>query len=283
MKMSKQFRQIVLQNAIFNSTFAATIESDTLDPSTVFQMLGGSDATPEAVQRLLTGYMAGHYQTMGELMGGSKNLNIDGVRIPHLPPGTKLNLNGAGKGGPLGTSFEIALNRVMAAALGLSYEQFSRDYSNTNYSSARAAMSETYKGMLSIKRAVADRFASEIYRLWMEEMLNDGAITSIRRRMPSWYEGRNKEWYSACDWVGASRGQIDELKETQAAILRLNNGISTLEIENARLGQDWRKQLRQLKREQEWKDAYQVLQGEKNQDTLNALSGNKNEKEVGDE
>lgn len=282
MKMSKQFRQIVLQNAILNATFAATVESDTLDPGMVFQMLGGDNFTPDTVQEMLTGYMAGHYNTMSELMGGSKNLHIDGVKIPHLPPGTKLNLNGAGQGGPLGTDFEVSLNRVMAAALGLSYEQFSRDYSNTNYSSARAAMGETYKAMLAVKRQIADRFASMVYRLWLEEMLNKGEITSVKRRMPNWYEGRNREWYSGADWVGASRGQIDELKETQAAVLRMRNGLSTLEVETAKLGGDWRKQLRQLKREQEWKDFYEVLQDPENKDMENALSGNKNEKDAPD-
>lgn len=281
MKMAKQFRQIVLQNAILNATFAATIESDTLDPAMIYQMLGGEDCTPESIETLMTSYMAGHFNTMSKLMGGSKNLHIDGVKIPHLPPGTKLNLNGAGQGGPLGTDFEESLNRVMAAALGLSYEQFSRDYSNTNYSSARAAMGETFKAMMAVKRAIADRFASMVFRLWMEEMLNKGEFTTIKRRMPNWYEGRNREWYSACDWIGASRGQIDELKETQAAILKINNGLSTIELETAKMGHgDWRKQMRQLKREKDWKEFYKVLQVEQNQDQQNALSGNRNEKKA---
>jgi lambda family phage portal protein len=280
MKMSKQFRQIVLQNAILNATYAATIESDSIDSAMVFQMLGGEQATPESVENLLSSYMAGHYNTMGSLMGGSKNLQIDGVKIPHLPPGTKLNLNGAGQGGPLGTDFETSLNRVMAASLGISYEQFSRDYSNTNYSSARAAMSETYKAMLAVKRAVADRFATETYHLWLEEMLAKGEITSVKNNMPSYYVGRNKSYYGGCEWVGASRGQIDELKETQAAILRMNNGLSTLADENARLGNDWRKQLRQMARENDWKGELQVLQGTDDQDMINALSGSKNETEV---
>ena len=45
-----------------------------------------------------------------------------------------------GKGGPLGQEFEQSLLRYIAAALGVSYEQLSKDYSQTNYSSARAAM-----------------------------------------------------------------------------------------------------------------------------------------------
>jgi len=55
--------------------------------------------------------------------------------------------------------------------------------------------------------------------------------------------------YCACDWIGAGRGQIDELKETQAAILRIKSGLSTYEDELGRLGKDWRKTLKQRARE----------------------------------
>lgn len=271
MKMSRQFREIVLQNAILNATYAATIESD-LDPVQIFARLGGQDATPEAYQEAIEGYMAGYYNTLGTLTGGSKNLNMGGVKIPHLPPGSKLHLQGAGQGGPLGSDFEASLNRIMASALGVSYEQFSRDYTKTNYSSGKMAGVETYKAMLAIKRAVADSFATTVYRLWFEEAINAGVFTTVRRNMPSFYEGQNKDWYTACEWIGASRGQVDELKETQAAVLRMQNGISTLQDENARLGQDWRRQMRQIRREQDWKDFFKILQepAQEKQGSLNS-------------
>lgn len=259
MRMTKKFRQMVLQNAVVNATYAATIESE-LPTEAIFHQLGGTDIVPEAIQGILSAYMAGHYGTLEQFMAGAKNLHIDGTKIPHLPPGSKLNLRGAGQGGPLGTEFEQSLLRHIAASLGVSYEQLSRDYTSTNYSSARAAMNETYKAMTAIKRMVADRFASTIYRLWYEEAYSNGVFTTLPRRAPSFWEGLNAEFYTACDWVGASKGQIDEYKETQAAALRMQVGISTLQDENARLGKDWRKQLRQMKREQEWKDFYGVMQ-----------------------
>lgn len=275
MKMLRQFREIVLQNAILNATYAATIESD-LDPAQVFARLGGTDFTPDAIQEAIEGYMSGYYNTLGTLVGASNQLKMGGVKIPHLPPGSKLHLQGAGDGGPLGTDFEASLNRIAASAFGASYEQFSRDYTKTNYSSGKMASIETLKTMLAVKRAVADGFATTVYRLWFEEALNKGMFTTVRRSMPSFYEGRNKEWYTACDWIGASRGQVDELKETQAAVLRTQNGLSTLQDETARLGKDWRRQLRQLKREQEWKDFYGVLQDETDTtNQMNAASGSK--------
>lgn len=261
MRMSRQFRDIVLQNAILNATYAATIESENpMDAASIFANLGGTDFAPEDVQEALMSYAQGYYGMVKETVGSSSNLQIGGVKIPWLPPGAKLRLQGAGQGGPLGSEFEASLHRAMAAAFGVSYEQWSHDYSKTNYSSYKGAMTETYKVMLAVKRQVADCFASWVYRLWLEEALNAGEITSIKRNMPSFYEGQNQEWYCDADWVGASRGQIDELKETQAAILRMNNGLSDLETENARLGTDWRKRLRQMKREMDLKDFYKVLQ-----------------------
>lgn len=274
MKMSRQFREIVLQNAILNATYAATIESD-LDPVQIFARLGGQDATPEAYQSAIEGYMTGYYETLGTLTGGSKNMQMGGVKIPHLPPGSKLHLQGAGQGGPLGSEFEASLNRIMASALGVSYEQFSRDYTKTNYSSGKMASVETYKAMVAVKRAVADSFATTVYRLWFEEALNAGAFSTVRRNMPSFYENQNKDWYCGCEWIGASRGQVDELKETQAAVLRIQNGISTLQDENARLGHDWRRQMRQLRREQDWKDFFKVLQEPVENTKAGSLNSNK--------
>lgn len=276
-KMARQFREIVLQNAILNATYAATVESD-LDAASIFARLGGTDFRPEEVQQALESYMMGHYSALNTVIGSSNQLKLGGLKIPHLPPGSKLSLQGAGQGGPLGSEFEASLNRLMASALGVSYEQFSRDYTKTNYSSGKMASVETYKTMLSIKRHVADAFATTVYRLWFEEAFNKGVFQSVRRSMPSFYEDQNKEWYTSCDWIGASRGQVDELKETQAAILRVNNGLSTLEDENARLGKDWRKQMRQMKREKEWKEFYGVLQDETDTtNQQNAASGTKRE------
>lgn len=280
MKMTKNFRDIVLQNAVVNSMYAASIESD-LPTEAIFARLGGTDFTPDALQEALTAYITGHFATISEFSGGSKNLQIDGVRIPHLPPGSKLQLRPANtSGAPLGTEFEMSLLRHIAAALNVSYEQLSKDYSNTNYSSARAAMTETWKSMLSMKKMGADRFASAVFRLWLEESINGGMIEAVKRaNMPSWYDGLNADALSACDWVGASRGQIDELKETQAAVLRVSSGLGTLEGELARLGLDWRKVLRQLAREDKLKKTYDILQAPNpTQNQQNATTGTPKDK-----
>lgn len=252
MKMSHTWRDINIQHAVTQALYAAAITSD-LPSEQVFASLGGGALTADKAQELVTNYAEGYLSSIAQYAGTNRGLQIDGVKIPHLYPGTKLELLSPGKSG-LQPEFEQSLLRYIAASLGVSYEQLSRDYTHTNYASARAAMAETWKFMQSQKKMFADRFASICYRLWLEEAINKGEITSFpKNRAARLYTNgvlnMKFDAISKCDWIGASRGQIDEYKETQAAVLRITNGLSTAEDELARLGKDWRKVYRQLKRE----------------------------------
>jgi len=267
MKKTHVWRDVNIQHAVTQSLYAAAITSD-LPSETVFQQLGGAEASPDAVSAAIQNYAEGYLGNIANYVGQAKGLQIDGVRIPHLYPGTKLELLSPGAGGPLGTEFEQSLLRYIAAAIGVSYEQLSRDYTNTNYSSARAAMNETWKFMASRKKQVADRFATIIFRLWLEEAISRGQIESAKgikiydAAVPGQKYGRLNLKFDAlsrCEWIGASRGQIDEAKETEAAIARINACLSTAEDELARLGKDWRKVFRQIKREQEMRRALGIV------------------------
>ncbi|MGH8074293.1 MAG: phage portal protein [Lysobacter sp.] len=239
MRMTKVYKDIVLQNAVVNATFAAAIESE-LPRELVFSQLGAGDM----------GWLQKYMGALSEYVGASDNIAIDGVRIPHLFPGTKLNLQNAGQPGGVGSEFEESLLRHICSALGLSYEQFSRDYSKTNYSSARASMIETWKYMQSRKKLITDRFATLVYMLWLEEEINrPDTDLPLPKGAAHFYEGTNREAYVQCEWIGASRGQIDELKETQAAVLRIASGLSTYEDELGKLGKDWRGVFEQRARE----------------------------------
>lgn len=242
MRMTKKFKDIVLQNAVVNASYAAAIESE-LPAQMIAESMG---AGQQSFEQMMGKYM----DSLQKYVAGSKNIAIDGVKMPHLFPGTKLNMKPMGTPGGVGTEFEESLLRHTAAALGLSYEQFSRDYSKTNYSSARASMSETWKYMQGRKKTVADRLATNIYVLWLEEEINAGRVPLPPGHGPEmFYDPVLREALCACDWIGASRGQIDELKETQAAVMRINSGLSTYEKEAARLGEDYRRIFRQRSRE----------------------------------
>ena len=243
MRMTQKFSDIMLQNAVVNATYAAVIESD-LPPAEAFASLGEGSS-----QKWAEDYLSG----VAAYTGQSRNLHLDGAKIAHLYPGSKLKMLNAGQPGGIGTVFEESLLRKIAASLGLSYEQFTKDFTKTNYSSARATMGETGKRMAAVKKMMADRFATLCYQLWLEEAINAGELplpAGVKKSF--FYKGQNKDAITACSWIGASKGQIDELKETQAAVMRINSGLSTLEDEANRLGKDWREVLEQRAREQKY-------------------------------
>jgi lambda family phage portal protein len=136
-------------------------------------------------------------------------------------------------------SFIETLSRQIGTALGLPYELALKDFSKTNYSSARAALLEAWR-FFTIRRSwLASYWAAPVYRLWLEEAVNAGLIDA-----PDFYE--NQAAYCRSKWIGMGRGWIDPVKEAEAAQVRMAANISTLEIECAEQGLDWQEVLEQI-------------------------------------
>lgn len=248
-KMTKQFNELTLQRAVLQASYAAAIESE-LPSEAIWAAMGGmTDGAP--MTDMLDQYMSG----LNGYMAAAQNIRINEQRVPVMFPGTKFHVDPLGHPDTLGSEFEASMLRRIASNLGLSYEQFSRDYTKTNYSSARASMAETWKYMQARKKLIADAFATDVYTLWLEEEIARGNIPlPPGYSADDWYDPMFREAFSACSWIGASRGQIDEKKETEAAGLRIDYSFSTLEDECARLGTDWRQVLRQQAREKRMRD-----------------------------
>ena len=272
--ITKSFRNVTLQNAVVNATIAASIESE-LPSETVFAQMGAgrkSKSEGGAVAKYGQDYLGAVAQYSGD------KLKIDGAKIPHLFPGTKLKLHPAGSPGGVGQDFEKGLLRYISALLGVSYEQLSRDYSETNYSSARAAMNETWKFMQSRKRMVADRWANMIYALWLEEQINSGGLETMRgRSVPNFYDPLMKEAYAHASWIGAGRGEVDPLKERQADVLAVKYRLMTREEYFAKHGKDYREEFAQMEREETELSDRGLTVEESN--TINAVSGAPREQE----
>jgi len=279
--ITRKFRDVTLQKAVLAATYAATIESE-LPAQAVYEQLGAGGGGQGSFGSGAVDYASHFLEAVNEYVGASKNMLIDGVKIPHLFPGTKLNFQNAGAPQGVGQDFEQSLLRYVAVSLGVSYEELSKDYTKTNYSSARAAMANTWKFMQSRKRIIADAMANSIYRLWLEEAINKDMLTTFPaseadKLYTNGYQNLMFDALAEADWIGAARGQIDELKETQAAVLRIKYGLSTHEDELARLGKDWRKTYAQLEREKKERELRNIELQEDN--SVNAASGTPREQE----
>lgn len=242
MRMTKKFSEITLQRAVVDATYAAAIESELPNHEVIAAMGGGTDGWQQAI---------GTYMTMlQQYLGGSENIAIDGVQMPHLFPGTKLNLQGVAAPQGVGTEFEASLMRRIAATLGVSYAELARDFTKGSYSSAKAEVALAERTANVKKKTCAERLATMRYQLWFEEEMAQGNLPlPPGRNRSDFYRPLMKDAYTRCAWIGTGRGQIDELKETQAAMLRVKAGFSTFEEECAKLGRDYREVFAQRAKE----------------------------------
>ncbi len=233
LRMLDGLQRVTLQNAIINAQYAAVIESD-LGPDAAYEALGNT--------KILENYL----QAKADYLSGT-NIKFDGAKIAHLFPGEKLKLETARS--PIGLdNFEQMILRYIAAGLNMSYEQLSRDYSKTNYSSARASMLESWRFFLGKREVLAKRLARIIFALWLEEAINKGDVV-LPNGAPDFYEAKGA--WTDCDWIAAGRPQIDGLKEVKESILRIEAGLSTYEKECAQMGEDYQdifaQQVREMK------------------------------------
>ncbi len=244
--MRKQFSEVTLQNAVVNASYAASVESELPSADIIAAMGGGTGE--DALATYLKTYMG----MLAEYMGGSNNIKIDGAMIPQFFPGTKLNTRTLGTPGGVGhEEYEASLLRYLAAATGTPYSSLSKNLGSLSFSALKGEMAENQKFIGARKKGVADKLATYAFELWLEEEIGgDYGLLPPGWTRDDYYRPLAKEAISSCKWIGSGRGQIDELAETQAAILKINAGLSTREAEGAKLGNDFRETLAQLEREE---------------------------------
>lgn len=233
LKMVDKYDKVELQAAVMNAIFAAFIESP-FDHDLLDGALSVEDPKLSAYQKQRSEYHS------------KRGITLNGVAIPKLFPGEKLGIQTAARPAAQFGEFEKACLRNIASGVGLSYEQLSQDWSSTNYSSARAALLEVWRGMARTRTRFAEQFATPIFILWMEEAISRGDL-KLPAGAPDFYEGKGA--YTRCRWIGPARGWVDPVKEGQAAQIRMDSLLSTLEDESAEQGKDYEETLDQIARE----------------------------------
>ncbi|EBX5572422.1 phage portal protein [Salmonella enterica subsp. enterica serovar Kuessel] len=228
LKMLDTLQQTQLQSAIVKAMYAATIESE-LDSKQAFEYIAGTGNDASSPMNQYVAGLVDYYE--------AANIRLGGVKIPHLHPGDTLNLQTSQSADAGFSSLETSLLRYIAAGLGTSYEELSRDYSQVSYSSARASANVSWRYYMGRRRFIAARLASLMFACWFEEALARGIIRLPSSARYSYYEARHS-WTNAL-WIGAGRMAIDGLKEVQESAMRITTGISTYQNELALQGLDY--------------------------------------------
>ena len=193
--------------------------------------------------------------------GGAKPLHQASTSDPaqkfeEYEPGQVLYLDPNQEATPLvanrpGAQFEQFVERVLrgvSAALLMPYEVLARDFSKTNYSSARAALLEAWRVYALYRHRLVTDFCRPVWGQVLEEAYWRGEL-ELPAGAPDYYEAR--EAWEQARWIAPPRGHIDPVKERQGQQLGMQMHAATLADVCAEDGQDWEDVLMQQAREQE--------------------------------
>ncbi|MFS7159806.1 phage portal protein [Serratia proteamaculans] len=237
LKMLIKYDQTELEAAILNAVFGAYITSP-YDPQMVEAAMGENfdDTSIGAYQ---DGRVDFHRDRRISLQNGS--------RMPILYPGEDVKAVNAARPHSNFEVFESAALRNIAAATGLSTQQVTQDWSDVNYSSARSAMLEAWKTLTRRRDDFSAGFAQPILSAFIEE-IHDTEDLPLPNGAPHFLDARAA--YCRARWMGPGRGWVDPVAEKKGAILGMDAGLSTLEMEaTENAGEDWEEMLDQRKRE----------------------------------
>lgn len=211
--------------------------------------------TPEEAKENLAPPSGEEYDIEQRAMAGrfgfydKLKLRIGQQRIPVLPLDDEIMISAADRSAGDPTAFRNGYLRDFASAMNTTAESLSLDYSQVNYSSARAALVDIWRGIIAERSMFCSSVASQIVDAVLEECVVKGWL-QIPAGAPSF--NAEREAYTRCQWTGPAMGWVDPLKEANAAVMRTSPSapLSTLTEEAAAQGRSFDEVVDERTREQ---------------------------------
>lgn len=226
------------------------IELQAAAVATIFGTYVTSPYDPDMVESAMQSDFGemGAYQDIRADWHKERPAMLNGVQIPTLAPGESINQVAAAHPHDGFADFSHEMLRCIAAALGVSAEQITQDWTQTTYSSARAALLESWKTLQRRTTEFKVGTCTPMFAGVLQEAFERGDLDDVLpRRAPAFIEQATA--YSRCDWLGVARGWVDPVKEKTGAQIGMEIGVSTLKRECAEQGLDWEEVIAQRAQE----------------------------------
>lgn len=139
--------------------------------------------------------------------------------------------------------------RDTATALGVSYAALTADLSNTSYSSARTGTLLERDTWRTLQNWWLGAFVRPVYRAWLNEALLVGAETAGRQGLV--LDTRDPRRLAAASWTPRGFDWVDPLKDADASIRLVSNGMLSRTRVAAERGMDLEDLFDELAREEE--------------------------------
>jgi lambda family phage portal protein len=152
-----------------------------------------------------------------------KNVEMSSGGIVDLAANEDVSFADPSAPNPNYDAFVQAMTQQIGMALEIPYEVLTRRF-NSSYSASKAALLEAWRFFMTRRKWLADALCRPVYELWLDEAVARGRIVA-----PGYLSGDplvRAAWLGS-EWVGPARGDIDEVKQIEAAERRIALGIST--------------------------------------------------------
>ena len=169
---------------------------------------------------------------------GSGNVNV-------MNPGESVELVETKRPNSGFEPFFKAMCKQIGAALEIPAELLIKEFT-ASYSASRAALLEAWKAFKMYRNWFASSFCKPVYEIWLSEAIARGRVNA-----PGFFsDPLVREAWLGSEWIGPSQGQLDPVKEVNAEILSIQNGLTTHEAAAAKInGSDWDTNIDQLEME----------------------------------
>lgn len=214
LKQLSRYSDAELMAAVVSGMFTAAITSERPNP--------GLGAVVPPSQQVHPGGGAGDATDEDYQLGNGALLA--------LMPGEKLEAVNPGRPNTGFGAFVQSICQHVGAGLGIPYELLVMQFT-ASYSASRGALLEAWKRFAVGRERMATRFCQPIYEQWLAEAVARGYIEA-----PGFFSDPliRAAWCGA-EWHGPTQGQLDPVKEGEAAKLRVEEGFSTRTRETAEL------------------------------------------------
>lgn len=206
----RRYTEAEITAAVVQSFFTAFIKTEAPTDSMPFNEVGGN-GQPEVSSN------ANDY----EMGPGSMNI---------LEPGEDVTFGSPTHPNTGFDTFMRSLCEQVGACLEIPADLLLMSF-NSSYSASRAALLEAWKGFRMRREWLTDDFCRPVYEIWLTEAVARGRIAA-----PGFLtDPIIRQAYLGSEWIGPSQGQLDPTKEVQAAVMAIENGLSTREAEAVKL------------------------------------------------
>lgn len=141
------------------------------------------------------------------------------------------------------SDFQKGILRGIASGLGVSYASLSNDLEGTSYSSIRQGALEERDAYRMMQQFMLDHFVIPAYAAWLRHVMEFGYINIPATRFDKFFMATNfrpRGW----QWV-------DPLKEVNAAVTAMHNGIMSMQDVSNQYGRDVEETFSQWERDKE--------------------------------